>query len=261
MENHLLSFPIASSSWSSSTMSKSDSEKDLTMSESDSEEEEDDEMMMLEDSKLRRYENKSFPLFNALDLLYEGKHCFTSSKPQHAGSKRSGGTEKTLLDFTKKRPWDAAINVGAHDGEESIYRTRMDDLSMQDLESESLQSQGQEKQSLQDLEIEQHVHGKGRNKRAFHQRMEDFGGKGAEMEDDHDEPIDLSDEDDHATSRSGTAGSNRGRMKKNSNTKSVPPIEETMSEFLSFRKEQASAKRHSKGNKESKKEITRLQDA
>ncbi|XP_062225501.1 uncharacterized protein LOC133924116 [Phragmites australis] len=36
-----------------------------------------------EDSKLRRYENKSFPLFDALDLLYEGqfaegKHCFTS---------------------------------------------------------------------------------------------------------------------------------------------------------------------------------------
>ncbi|XP_062227684.1 uncharacterized protein LOC133925966 [Phragmites australis] len=100
-----------------------------------------------EDSKLRRYENKSFPLFDALDLLYEGqfaegKHCFTSSKPHKAGSKRSGGTEKTLLDFTKKRPWDAAINVGAHDGEESIYPIRMDDFGKQNLESESLQSQG-----------------------------------------------------------------------------------------------------------------------
>ncbi|KAF8768664.1 hypothetical protein HU200_007217 [Digitaria exilis] len=48
--------------------------------------------------------------------------------------------------------------------------------------------------------------------------------------------------DDHTSSRSGTAGSSRGRGRKRKDIKSVPPVEESLSEFVSFRKEQAAAK-------------------
>lgn len=59
-------------------------------------------------------------------------------------------------------------------------------------------------------------------------------------DDDDDEADNQS--DDHTSSRSVTAGSSKGRPRKTKDRKSVPPIEESLSEFVSFRKEQAAAK-------------------
>lgn len=64
-------------------------------------------------------------------------------------------------------------------------------------------------------------------------------------------PIDLSDNDEDReeqdiSSRSVTIGPIRGRPKRRNDTKQVPRIEETMSDFLSFRREQAAAKEQDK---------------
>ncbi|KQK13443.2 hypothetical protein BRADI_1g10161v3, partial [Brachypodium distachyon] len=58
------------------------------------------------DSKFRKYEGKSFPLFEALDLLYEGniaqgKLCFTTSQPQSSSSRKHQRNES---DSTRNLP-------------------------------------------------------------------------------------------------------------------------------------------------------------
>ncbi|KAL6888872.1 hypothetical protein ACP4OV_009898 [Aristida adscensionis] len=198
-----------------------------------------------EDGKLKRYENKRFPLFESLDQLCEGqiaegKHCFTSSKPPDGRSKsvEVGSKNRIHLDFTKKNPWDIAVNVGGPDSEglSSSLRT-VDEYERQHvLENELLQQKGQKK------------------KRSYQQRMEETRMQDVDselLEDRHEGPQDISDDDaqksdEHESSRSGPAGSNRGRPKKTNDTKPVPRVEETISKFLSFKKRQAAAKEQKK---------------
>ncbi|TVU30908.1 hypothetical protein EJB05_22561, partial [Eragrostis curvula] len=174
-----------------------------------------------DDSKLARYEKKSFPLFEQLDLLYEeGKHCFTSSRPQNLRSKSfdSGIKDKVRLDFTKKRPWS---NVAIEDDRQrTASRGKC-------LDTDHTQYDRQRTAS---------------------------GGNG--LDTDHDQfgyadPICDSDKDDDDLqqsddSRSVAVGPRKVRSRKGDAAKPVPRIEETMSEFMALKREQASAKKRSK---------------
>ncbi|CAN6362834.1 unnamed protein product [Urochloa humidicola] len=189
-----------------------------------------------EDQRLGKYEKKSFPLYDSLDLLYEGqlaegKHCFTSSKPRHTPSKGSeGGTAHKTLDFRKSNPWTTAIDVRSHplvcNDEAMDSPPRPEDFGISNLENE-------------------HVPYKGLKKRS-HRMLERSETQGMETEQNNDSDNDVEDaghqSDEDTGSRSVTAGSNRGRPKKSQDRKPVPRIEESLSEFVSFRKEQAAAK-------------------
>uniref|UniRef100_A0ACD5XLE5 Uncharacterized protein n=1 Tax=Avena sativa TaxID=4498 RepID=A0ACD5XLE5_AVESA len=57
------------------------------------------EEIVEEDPKFRRLQGKEFPLFDALDFLYEsniaqGKHCVTSSQPPHITSRKRQSDER-----------------------------------------------------------------------------------------------------------------------------------------------------------------------
>ncbi|KAE8818848.1 hypothetical protein D1007_03455 [Hordeum vulgare] len=71
------------------------------------------EEIIAEDSKLKMYEGKSFPLYEALDVLYEGhnaqgRHCLTSRKPPIVTNSGSnfGAKEKMVASTTKKNTRD-----------------------------------------------------------------------------------------------------------------------------------------------------------
>ncbi|KAF0922219.1 hypothetical protein E2562_029114 [Oryza meyeriana var. granulata] len=89
-----------------------------------------------EDQKLKRYENKSFPLFESLDQLYEGqyaegKHCFTSSKDNHVDLR---GKDKAIANTTaRKRPRDGSAGVKVH----TDTLQRIDGIGWRSLEVES----------------------------------------------------------------------------------------------------------------------------
>ncbi|WVZ93069.1 hypothetical protein U9M48_039082 [Paspalum notatum var. saurae] len=207
-----------------------------------------------EDSKLRRYEKKSFPLFDSLDLLYEGqlaegKHLFTSSKP-HSTSKgpEARGIDKVLVDFSKKNPWTGPINITARpstsDGERLDSPLRLgDSLAHAKLPKSKLQllpvkevynsfpldmtkeAHEVEKQSSHQQVDNGNAQAK---KRSSHELLENLGRPSS-----YGKPIDLSDNDEaeeehDASSRSVTIGSSRGRSKRRNDAKTVPRIEETM---------------------------------
>ncbi|WVZ67763.1 hypothetical protein U9M48_016803 [Paspalum notatum var. saurae] len=204
-----------------------------------------------EDSKLRRYEKKSFPLFDSLDLLYEGqiaegKHLFTSSKP-HSTSKgpEARGIDKTIVDFRKKNPWTGPINIvarpSASNGEGLDSPLRLGDSLAHGWDNESTETNNEvEKQSSCQRVDNENAKTK---KRSSHELLENLGRRPSS----YGKSVDLSDndeaEEEHDTSsRSGTIGSSRGRSKRRNDTKTVPRIEETMSEFMSFKRKQAAEK-------------------
>lgn len=87
-----------------------------------------------------------------LGQLAEGKHCFTSSKSHHTSRKgfEATGEPTVLLDFNKKNPWTAAINVRARrpsigDEEEANSPTRVDNFGTINLENEHVQYKGDKK--------------------------------------------------------------------------------------------------------------------
>ncbi|TVU17291.1 hypothetical protein EJB05_33312, partial [Eragrostis curvula] len=235
------------------------------------------EEIIQDDSKLARYEKKSFPLFEQLDLLYEeGKHCFTSSRPQNLRSKSfdSGIKDKVRLDFTKKRPWrNVAIEVGGHPDDESLYSpTRDTEYQREGWESESVQLQdkdnrrSQQRNSCGDngLDTEraqddrQRTASRGKcldTDQTQYDRQRTASGVNG-LDTDHDQfgyadPICDSDKDDDDLqqsddSRSVAVGPRKVRSRKGDASKPVPRIEETMSEFMALKREQASAKKRSK---------------
>lgn len=168
-----------------------------------------------------------------LGQLAEGKHCFTSSKSHHTARKGSEATREPTkrLDFTKKNPWTTAIDVrprrsSVGDEEEANSPSRINDFGTVDLENEHVQYKGYKKRSHQVV---------GNSERQGMETEQNYF-----SDSDNDEADNQS--DDHTSSRSGTAGSSRGRGRKRKDIKSVPPVEESLSEFVSFRKEQAAAK-------------------
>ncbi|KAK3146864.1 hypothetical protein QOZ80_3BG0273650 [Eleusine coracana subsp. coracana] len=201
------------------------------------------EEILEDDSRFTKYENKSFPLFDALNRLYEGqsaegKHCFTSSKPQKSRGIGIEGeiTDKVTLDFTRKHPWSKAIEVGACHGDGSDSPTRYDEQQL--LEKEHPQYRGrQNKRSRQRIASG----GKGLNIEHTQEQQYEPG-----YVSDKDEINELQQSDDQATSRSVAVGSNRGRPRKSDVAKPVARIEETMSEFLALKEEQSIVKMHSK---------------
>ncbi|KAI5013726.1 hypothetical protein ZWY2020_040612 [Hordeum vulgare] len=75
-------------------------------------------LYITEDSKLKMYEGKSFPLYKGLGVLYEGRiaqgrHCLTSRKPPIVTKSGSnfGAKEKVVASTSKKNTRDRSDDI------------------------------------------------------------------------------------------------------------------------------------------------------
>ncbi|PNT66406.1 hypothetical protein BRADI_3g11101v3 [Brachypodium distachyon] len=161
-----------------------------------------------EDSKLRKYEGKSFPLFEALDLLYEGniaqgKLCFTTSQPPNNSSSRKHQRDESYS--TRNLP------------------PRVDRMTSQRWESSIIEDEIQN--SRYDVD-----------KRDGDEMPRDHFDE--EVAEDGDEVQEIQRSGDHANSRSGISGVQSTKGKKQKGNSSFLRIEQTMSEYVNFKKEQ-----------------------
>ncbi|CAM0946083.1 unnamed protein product [Alopecurus aequalis] len=165
-----------------------------------------------EDSKLRRFEGKSFPYFEALDLLYEGniaqaRLCLTSSQPPPSTSRKRQRDESHRMRNLPPR-------VGI------MINPRMD--------SDPLEDEGQN--IFSDVE---RMGASGRN--LSYQSYNDeervpLGG-------DEDQDVHMS--CDPANSKSGNSGAQSARPEKQKVISSFSRVEETMQDFVKLNREQA----------------------
>ncbi|CAM0908039.1 unnamed protein product [Alopecurus aequalis] len=168
-----------------------------------------------EDSKLRRFEGKSFPLFEALDLLYEGniaqgKHCLTSSQP--------------LPSTSRKRQRDESHSM-------RNLPPRISAMTNQRMDNDSLEDEGQN--IFSDVE---RMGASGRSLSYQSYNDEEHIPQGGE------EDQDVHRSCDPANSRSGNSGAQSARPKKQKAISSFSRIEESMQDFVKLKREQAGIK-------------------
>ncbi|KAM0903446.1 hypothetical protein ACQ4PT_018665 [Festuca glaucescens] len=154
-----------------------------------------------EDSKLRRFQGKAFPLFEAMDLLYEGniaqgKHCLTSSQPLPSTSRKRQSDERHSMRYVAPK-----INL----------------MTSQRTENYTLEDEGQNR--FRDVE---RMFASGRSLSYQSHDDEELIPQGGEEDEDVQRSC------DQANSRSGNGGAESARPKKQKGNTSFPRIEETM---------------------------------
>lgn len=167
-----------------------------------------------EDSKLRRFEGKSFPLFDALDFLYDGniaqgKRCLTSSQPPPSTS--------------RKRPRDDIPSM-------TNLPPRIGVMTSQRIEIDPPEDEGQN--MFSDVE-RMGAAGRSHSYQSHNDELMPQGG---------DEDQDVQRSCDQSNSRSANSGAQSGRPKKQKGATSFSRIEETMSDFVKLKREQAGMK-------------------
>uniref|UniRef100_A0ACD5W8F5 Uncharacterized protein n=1 Tax=Avena sativa TaxID=4498 RepID=A0ACD5W8F5_AVESA len=175
---------------------------------------------IVEAPKFRRLQGKEFPLFDALDLLYEGniaqgKHCITSSQPPHITS--------------RKRQSDEMHSTGN-------VAPKISAMTSQRKNNDTLEDEGQN--MFSEVEI---MSATGRSLFYQSQNENEFNPQGGE----EDEDVQRSFDQENSRSGNGDAQSARPRkhMEHRSHTSvTVPHIEETISEFVKLKREQAGIK-------------------
>uniref|UniRef100_A0ACD5XL04 Uncharacterized protein n=1 Tax=Avena sativa TaxID=4498 RepID=A0ACD5XL04_AVESA len=176
------------------------------------------EEIVEEDPKFRRLQGKEFPLFDALDLLYEGniaqgKHCVTSSQPPHITSrKRQSDERQSTRNVAPKINAMTSQRFSEDEGQNRFSEVERTSASGRSL---SHQSQNDDERNPQGGEEDEDV------QRSF----------------------------DQENSRSGNGGAQSARARKHRSHTSVPVprIEETMSEFIKLKREQAGIKEQASG--------------
>lgn len=127
------------------------------------------------------------------------------------------------MDFTIQKPRTTGSNVRgrpvAGDDLGTISPNRAGDFGITDVENEYVPYKRQKKVSHSMVEGSEHI----------------------DLSDNDDEDVG-NQSDENTSSRSVTVGPNKGRTRKRNDRKQVPRIEESLSEFVSLRKEQVAAK-------------------
>uniref|UniRef100_A0ACD5U200 Uncharacterized protein n=1 Tax=Avena sativa TaxID=4498 RepID=A0ACD5U200_AVESA len=177
------------------------------------------EEIVEEDPKFRRLQGKEFPFFDALDLLYEGniaqgKHCMTSSQPPYITSRKRQSDERqsTSRNVAPKISAMTSQRFSEDEGQNRFSEVERTSASGRSL---SYQSQNDDELNPQGGEEDEDV------QRSF----------------------------DQENSRSGNGGAQSARARKHMSHTSVPVprIEETMSEFVKLKREQAGIKEQASG--------------
>uniref|UniRef100_A0ACD5XCM7 Uncharacterized protein n=1 Tax=Avena sativa TaxID=4498 RepID=A0ACD5XCM7_AVESA len=176
------------------------------------------EEIVEEDPKFRRLQGKEFPLFDALDLLYEGniaqgKHCVTSSQPPHITSRKRESDER-------QSTRNVALKISAMTSQrfsEDEGKNRFSEVERTSASGRSLSYQSQNDDELNPQ-----------------------GGE-------EDEDVQRSFDQENSRSGNGGAQSARARKHRSHTSVPVPRIEETMSEFVKLKREQAGIKEQISG--------------
>uniref|UniRef100_A0ACD6AG77 Uncharacterized protein n=1 Tax=Avena sativa TaxID=4498 RepID=A0ACD6AG77_AVESA len=180
------------------------------------------EEIVEEDPKFRRLQGKEFPLFDALNLLYEGniaqgKHCMTSSQHPHFTSRKHQSDER-----------QSTRNVSPKISAMTSQRTNND----------TLEDEGQNRFS----EVER-MSASGRSLSYQSQNDDELNPQGGE----EDEYVQRSFDQENSRSGNGGAQSARARKHRSHTSVPVPRIEETMSELVKLKREQAGMKEQASG--------------
>uniref|UniRef100_A0ACD5THB3 Uncharacterized protein n=1 Tax=Avena sativa TaxID=4498 RepID=A0ACD5THB3_AVESA len=171
------------------------------------------EEIVEEDPKFRRLQGKKFPLFDALDLLYEGniaqgKHCMTSSQPPYITSRKRQSDER------QSTSRNVAPKISA--------------MTSQRTNNGTLEDEGQNRFS----EVER-MSASGRSLSYQSQNDDELNPQGGE----EDEYVQRSFDQVYSRSGNGGAQSTRARKHMSHTSVPVPRIEETMSEFVKLKRE------------------------